>query len=54
MRRDADLALLIVAFVWGHLRNVDFMSLMFYCKDADLVSLRRNTDLALLNIASVR
>ena len=53
LRIDADLALMIVAFVWRHLRNTDFMSLAFCCKDADLVFMRRDADLALLIVAFV-
>jgi len=40
-------------FLW-HLRNADFMNLAFYRRDTGLVSLRRDVDLALLNITSVR
>ena len=53
LRRDAELMLLIIAFVLRHMRNTDFMSPAFYRRDADLMSLRRDMDLALLNIASV-
>jgi len=54
LRRDADLALLIVVFIWRHLRNTDFMSPVFCCRDTDLMSLRKDADLVLLNIVSVR
>jgi len=53
--RDADLTLLIVAFIWRHLRNADSMSFAFMSlrRDASLVSLRRDADLALLIITPV-
>ena len=54
LRRDADLVLLVVAFVWRHLRNADFISPAFYHRDMSLMYRRRDADLALLNIASVR
>ena len=54
LRKDADLALLIITFSWQHLRNTDFMSPAFCRRDAGLMSLRRDVNLALLNIASVR
>ena len=54
LRRDVDLVLLIVTFVWRHLRNTDFMSPAFWCRGASLVSLRRDVDLALHNVASVK
>ena len=52
--RDADLVLLIIVFVLRHLRDADFMSPAFCSSDVGLMSLRRDADLALLNIASVR
>ena len=51
LRRDADLALLIVAFVLRHLRSADSISLAFWHRDVGLMSLRRDVDLAWLNIA---
>jgi len=54
LRRDVNLALLIAAFIYRHLRNTDCKTLAFWHRDAGLVSLRRDADLELLNIASVR
>ena len=51
LRRDADLALLIVTFGQQHLENANFLSPAFHRRDASLLFLRRDTDLALLNVA---
>ena len=52
--RDVDLTMLIITFVWRHSRDADFMSPAFCSRDAGHVSLRRDADLTLLTIASVR
>ena len=51
MSTGADHALLTATFDYQHLRNVDLLSPAFGCRDAGLMSLRRDTDLELLNIA---
>ena len=50
LRRDTDLALLIVVSGWQHLGNADSLILAFYGKDTGLMSL----DSTLLNVAFKR
>jgi len=54
LRRNVDLALLIVAFDQQHLGNADFLSLAICRRDTGLMFSRKDTDLALLNDAFER